>query len=244
MAPESIIGASGEDVSPYPKLIAVIKGLRKTALTLILLLVATTLVYYLFSPQLFSVLQTHLNQKLVFFTVAEPFLAHVKLALAASVMTLMPVVVTCLWRVLAKPFSLNWLSQLLFIAFTCILFYLGTLFCYIITLKYGIEFLLGFSSEQLQPVISIGRFVNFVTVFVLGFGLIFELPIAMVFLAKTGLLPRKVFEKNRRYALLAITIVAAILTPTPDVFNLFLMGAPLYTLYEAGIIVLRAMRIP
>lgn len=234
---------SGAQIPPYPKLIAVIKGLRKTALYLLLLLVATSLVYYWLSPQLFTLIQSHLHQKLVFFTVAEPFLAHVKLALAAAIITIMPVGVTCLWRVLAKPFSLNWLSQFFFVVFTCILFYLGALFCYVITLKYGIEFLLGFSSDQLQPVISIGKFVNFVTVFVLGFGLIFELPIAMIFLAKTGLVPRHVFAKNRRYALLAITIVASILTPTPDVFNLMLMGGPLYALYEAGIIVLRIMRI-
>lgn len=235
--------SGAESSSPYPKLIAIIKGLRKTALRLLLLLVATTLVYYWLSPRLFTLIQSHLHQKLVFFTVAEPFLAHVKLALTAAIITLMPVAVTCLWRALAAPFSLNWLSQLLFITFTCLLFYLGALFCYVITLKYGIEFLLGFSSDQLQPVISIGKFINFVTVFVLGFGLIFELPIAMVFLAKTRILPRHVFEKNRRYAILAITIVASILTPTPDIFNLLLMGGPLYALYEAGIIVLRVMRI-
>lgn len=243
MAPEPVTDADGK-TSPYPKLIAIIKGLRKTTLSVLLLLSATSLIYYWFSPQLFTLIQNHLHQKLVFFTVAEPFLAHIKLALTAAILTLLPVIVTCLWRALAKPFALNWLSQLLFITFTSILFYLGALFCYIITLKYGIEFLLGFSSDQLQPVISIGKFVNFVTVFVLGFGLIFELPIAMVFFAKTGLIPRQVFEKNRRYALLAISIVASILTPTPDIFNLLLMGGPLYALYEAGIIVLRVMRIP
>lgn len=236
--------ASGVAVPPYANLIAVIKGLRKTALSLLLLLAATSLACYWLSPFLFSLMQSHLHQKLVFFTVAEPFLAHAKLSLAAAIMILLPVFITCLWRVMAVPFSLNWRSQFFFITFTCLLFYLGALFCYVITLKYGIEFLLGFSSEQLQPVISIGKFVNFVTVFVLGFGLIFELPIAMVFLAKTGILPRHAFEKNRRYALLAITIVASILTPTPDIFNLLLMGGPLYALYEAGIIVLWAMRIP
>jgi len=234
---------SGGTVSPYPKLIAVVQGLRKTALGLLLLLTATTLVCYWLSPRFFTLLQSHLHQKLVFFTVAEPFLAHVKLALAAAIITLLPVFTACLWRALATPFALTRLSQFFFIAFTCLLFYLGALFCYIITLQYGIEFLLGFSSDQLQPVISIDRFVNFVTVFVLGFGLIFELPIAMVFLARTGLTPRHVFEKNRRYAILAISIVAAILTPTPDVFNMLLMGVPLYALYESGIIVLRVMRI-
>lgn len=227
----------------YPRLIGFFKALRKTALSLVITLVGTTLVLYFLSPQLFNIMQEHLQQKLVFFSVAEPFLAHVKLALATAIFCLIPIIVTCLWRALAQPFKLTWLSQLCFILFTCLLFYAGALFCYTITLAYGIEFLLGFSSEQLQPVISIDKFVTFVTVFILGFGLIFELPIFMVFMAKTGLIPRQVFEKNRRYALLAISIIAALLTPTPDIFNLLLMGVPLYALYEAGIIVMKMLRI-
>ena len=130
-----------------------------------------------------------------------------------------------------------------FILFTTLLFYAGTLFCYFVTLPFGINFLLGFGSEQLRPVISISRFVNFVTLFVLAFGAIFELPVFMVFLAKVGLCPRSFFEKNRRYALLLIAIVAALLTPTPDIVNMLLMGGPLYLLYESGILILLLMRI-
>ena len=230
-------------VLPYPRLIALVKALRRTALGLLSLLIATTVLFYFLSPRLFDLMQGHLHQQLVFFSVAEPFLAHVKLALASAIFCLMPVVVSCLWRALARPFQLNWLSQLCFIVFTCLLFYAGAIFCYAITLAYGIEFLLGFSSEQLKPIISIDKFVTFVAVFILGFGLIFELPIAMVFLSKVGLVPRDVFAKNRRYAILVISIVAAILTPTPDLFNMMLMGLPLYGLYEAGLIIMTLLHI-
>ena len=233
-----------DPVAPYPRLVAFVKALRKTAAALGLIIFGTTLGFYFLAPRLFDLLQGHLHQKLVFFSVTEPFLAHVKLALASSLFLLVPLLATCLWRALAKPFKLNWLSQLLFIAGTCLLFYAGALFCYAITLAYGIEFLLGFSSEQLQPLISIDKFVSFVAVFILGFGLIFELPIFMIFTAKTGLLSRGVCEKNRRYAVLVISIVAALLTPTPDLFNLMLMGLPLYALYEVGIIVMKILHIP
>lgn len=232
-----------EAVMPYPRLIPFIKALRQTALALVIILASTTLAFYFLSPQLFALIQGHLHQKLVFFSVAEPFLAHVKLALATAIFCLMPIWATCLWRALAKPFQLNCSTQVGFIAMTCLLFYAGAIFCYAITLAYGIEFLLGFSSEQLQPVISIDKFVTFVVFFILGFGLIFELPIFMVFMAKTGLLPRQVFAKNRRYAVLAISIVAALLTPTPDIFNLMLMGVPLYGLYEAGLVVMKILKI-
>jgi len=208
------------------------------------LLIIGTGGYYFISPQLFALLQGHLNQELSFFTVAEPFLAHVKLALVATLFTIMPVLSFCLWRALAVPFKLSLLAQSNFIATTIFLFYAGSLFCYFITLPFGVNFLLGFESEKLNSVISVGRFVNFVTIFVLAFGLIFELPIFMVFAGKVGLVPRATFAKNRRYAVLTIAIVAALLTPTPDIVNMLLMGGPLYLLFEAGIAILTILRIP
>ncbi len=228
---------------PAQKIIATIFALRKTLLGLGTALLVGTACFYLVSPQIFTFLQDHLQQQLAFFTVTEPFLAHVKLALVTTVITLMPVFIFCLWRALASPFKLSIKSQIAFMITTCLLFYAGSLFCYFVTLPFGITFLLGFESEQLQSVISVGKFVTFVTVFVMAFGLIFELPIFMVFTGKVGLISRRKFSQNRRYALLAIAIVAALLTPTPDVVNMLLMGGPLYLLYEAGILILGLLRI-
>lgn len=187
-------------------------------------------------------IQSELNQPLVFYTVAEPFIAHLKLSFGATLFVLAPWIVLCSWRALSKPFKLSSMSVALFVFFTCLLFYAGTIFCYTITLPYGINFLLSFSTEQLQPVISVDKFITFVAVFILGFGVIFELPIIMVFTDKTGIVKRQVYEKNRRYAILAISIAAALLTPTPDVVNMMLMGGPLYLLYEIGIIVLKIIK--
>jgi len=187
--------------------------------------------------------QDHLADKLYFFSVAGPFLAHVKLALFAAIYGIMPWIMAVLWRALGKPFGVEGSQLFFFVLFTCLLFYAGTLFCYFVTLPLGIKFLLGFGSAELQPVISIGRFVNFTTLFILAFGVIFELPIFMVFMAKVGVFTRGFYERNRRYALLLIAILAALLTPTPDVVNMSLMGGPLYLLYEGGIIILKVLRI-
>ena len=226
------------------RLAVIINTLRKSVLRLLGLLLATTMGCFLLAPQFLRQFQLHLKQELSFFTVTEPFLAHVKLALAAAAFLLAPVCIAWFWRALAKPFRLPAATVFWFILFTCLLFYSGAGFCYFITLPYGVDFLLGFQSAQLKPLIAIDRFVAFVTLFVLAFGLIFELPIFMVFLAKAGLCQRQVFERNRRYAVLAISIVAALLTPTPDVFNMMLMGVPLYLLYEGGIIAIRLLKIP
>jgi sec-independent protein translocase protein TatC len=230
-------------MAAHTKIVTFVVELRKSIRNLALALGGCTLVIFFLSPQLLHFVQEHLADKLYFFSVAGPFLAHVKLALFAALYALMPWFTMVLWRSLGKPFGVAGGQLFFFIFFTCLLFYAGTIFCYYITLPFGIKFLLGFSSEELQPVISVGRFVNFVTIFILAFGLIFELPIFMVFMAKVGVFKRSFYEQNRKYALLLIAILSALLTPTPDIVNMSLMGGPLYLLYESGILILRVLRI-
>lgn len=230
-------------MAAHTKIVTFIVELRKSIRNLALALCCCTVVIFLISPHLLQFVQSHLADKLYFFSVAGPFLAHVKLALFAALYALMPWFALVMWRALGKPFGVSGGQLFFFIFFTCLLFYAGTVFCYYITLPFGIKFLLGFSSEELKPVISVGKFVNFTTIFILAFGLIFELPIFMVFLAKVGVFKRSFYEKNRRYALLLIAILSALLTPTPDIVNMSLMGGPLYLLYESGILILRVLRI-
>lgn len=233
------------DVAHKPnQMVTVILELRHYVRTLATAVVVGTVGIYFLTPAIMQMLQQHLGQQLAFFTVAEPFLAHVKLAFAVTLFVLMPGIVYCLWRGLVKPFNLSQTSLAWFVFGTCFLFYSGALFCYFITLPFGVDFLLGFKSTQLQPVISIDKFVIFTSVFILAFGFIFELPIFMVFIGKVGVMRRNTFERNRRYAVLIISIVAALLTPTPDVVNMMLMGGPLYMLYELGIFILKLLRIP
>ena len=217
--------------------------LRKSIRLLGFSVIIGTAALYILSPTVLTGLQNHLQQQLAFFTVAEPFLAHVRLSFFVTIFVLMPGILYCLWMALGKPFKLEESTLAWFVFFTTILFYLGAGFCYFITLPYGVKFLLGFESSQLKPVISIGKFVNFVTIFILAFGVIFELPIFMVFAAKVGICTRQTFEKHRRYAVLIISIMAALLTPTPDIVNMLLMGGPLYFLYEVGILVLKMMKV-
>lgn len=234
-----------EETSPASgaeRVVRFIKGLRRYLLGLLLTTVVLTIGLYFLTPALLDILQDHLDQELAFFTVAEPIMARVKLALFTAIFVLMPVFSLLLWTALSKPFGIPAAQRKWFLIFTCLLFYGGAWFCYAVTLPFGVNFLLGFETAQLKPLISVGKFVSFVSVFILGFGLIFELPIFMVFAARTGLVSRQAFEKNRRYAVLVISIVAALLTPTPDLINMLLMAVPLYLLYEMGIIALRLLR--
>ena len=224
-------------------LVIVLVELRRTIRTLVLTTIGLTGGIFIVSPRLLETVQSHLADKLYFFSVAEPFLAHVKLSLFLAIYSLMPWAATLFWQAMGKPFGVRRRDTVLFILFTCLLFYAGTLFCYFITLPLGIQFLLGFGSAELQPVISISKFVNFTTVFFLAFGIVFELPLMMIFLARVGVCTRRFFERQRRVALLIIAVIAAMLTPTPDVVNMLMMGGPLYLLYEAGIVIMMVMRV-
>lgn len=230
-------------MAAHAKIVVFFAELRKSIRLLGVSLFLVTLTVFFLTPQLLQQVQGHLAEKLYFFSVAGPFLAHVKLAVFAALFVLMPLLMLSFWRAVGKPFGMSAGALSLFVFFTCLLFYAGTLFCYYVTLPYGITFLLGFGSEELKPVISVEKFVHFITIFVLAFGAIFELPVFMVFLARSGVCTRRFFAKSRRYALLIIAFLAALLTPTPDIVNMLLMGGPLYLLYEIGIIVLLLMRI-
>lgn len=227
----------------YNNLIIFLSELRKSIRFLGISLLVLTVAVFFMSTGLITVFQDHLREKLYFFSVAGPFLAHVKVAFFGAVYTLMPLIMYVLWKAMGKPFGVTGKRLFWFVFATCFLFYAGTLFCYLVTLPFGVKFLLGFQSENMKAVISIGRFVNFVTIFILAFGVIFELPVFMIFSAQVGMISRRTFEKNRRFAVLGIAILAALLTPTPDVVNMALMGGPLYLLYEAGILVIRFLQI-
>ena len=221
-----------------------VSRLRRLALVPLGFTAAAAVGLVFLSPFILDLLSSHLGQRLAFYQVSEPFLAHAKLAMFTAIFLGMPFICGALVRAAAAVFGMSRAQVNLFILISSLLFYCGAAFCYLLTLPYGVEFLLSFQTRLLKPMISVSRFVNFTAMFILGFGLIFELPVVMVFCGRTGLVGRAAFARNRRYAILFISIAAAVLTPTPDVFNMMLMAGPLYLLYEAGIFVLKLMRIP
>jgi len=87
--------------------------------------------------------------------------------------------------------------------------------------------------------ISVGKYVSFCSFFVFGFGLTFELPLVLALLGSIRVVKAGFLTRNRRYAILLIAIVSAVITPTPDFFNMALMGGPLYLLFEVGVILVK-----
>ncbi|AEH45901.1 Sec-independent periplasmic protein translocase [Thermodesulfatator indicus DSM 15286] len=221
---------------PYKLALTALEKVRRKLIFGAVSLLLLTVSFYIISPRIITLLQRHLNQELAFFGVFEPFLALVKVAIVCSILVLLPYILWLIWLVFCEVFGFRRRTGFLFILVGMFLFYGGVCFCYFITLPYGVKFLLSFQKENIVPAISVGHFVNFCGMFLLAFGTIFELPLIMVLLSKAGIINPHTVGRFRRHAILIIAILAAVLTPTPDAFNMALMAVPLYLLFEIGLI--------
>ena len=127
-----------------------------------------------------------------------------------------------------------------FVILSTISFFIGVTFCFAIVLPMAMQFLLTFD-PAIQQMPRFGEYVDFTLKFLLAFGVIFELPLAITIAARLGLVTPQFLSRNRKYAILVNFVVAAILTPTPDVFNQALMALPMCVLYEVGILAARVV---
>jgi sec-independent protein translocase protein TatC len=112
----------------------------------------------------------------------------------------------------------------------------GAAFGYFVVFPPAFRFLVGYNNEFLTSLPAVSEYFSLATRLLLAFGVIFEMPIFMVFLAKIGMVDVSFLNRNRKYAILINFIIAAILTPTPDVVNQMMMGIPLIVLYEISVL--------
>ncbi len=178
--------------------------------------------------------------KLIFLAPAEAFWMYMKLGFIAGIFMALPFLLMQVWLFISpglKPSERRY--ALPFIISGTVMFVLGAMFCQYVILPFAMQFLLTYQTSQLTPMISVGHYVDFCSKFLLSFGLVFELPLVITLLSKLGLVTPQFLARNRKYAVLIAFIVAAILTPTPDMFNQTLMAAPILVLYEIGIIMAR-----
>ena len=228
-----------------------LERLRKALLQGIIFFVLIGVIIFPFSKYLLRYLyEANLNVSivaepstrvsLVAFTIPEAFFSLFKLTLFASLFVSIPIIFYSVWKALAPLLPLKkWRPTLPVFLVSLALFYGGSLFCYFVTLPFGVQFLLGYQSAQIKPMISVGKYVSFCSAFIFGFGLTFELPLILALLSSFKVVSTAFLTRNRRYAILIIAITAAIITPTPDVFNMALMGVPLYLLFEIGVITVK-----
>ena len=177
---------------------------------------------------------------LVFLAVTEAFWVQMKVALFLGLFIAAPGILWQVWRFVEPGLHEHEKHYAApFVIVGSLLFILGGAFSLLVVTPSAVTFMLSFARPGLQPMISIDSYVDFLLKFTLGFGAVFEVPLAITLLARMGLVTPKMLAQNRKYAILGAFIAGAILTPTPDMINQSLMAGPIIILYEVGIIAAR-----
>ena len=174
--------------------------------------------------------------RLVFIAPQEALVANIKIAFFCGLFLAIPVVLFQTWRFVSAGLNEKECKYVaIFAPLSYIFFITGTVFCFFVIVPIAIKFLLDFASKDVVPMITISKYVSFVGTMTLSFGLVFEVPLASLFLTKIGMVTPEFLASKRRVAIVIIFIAAAILTP-PDVVTQCMMALPLVALYEIGII--------
>jgi sec-independent protein translocase protein TatC len=177
---------------------------------------------------------------LVFTGLPEAFLNYLKISFFSALVLTAPYILYQLWKFISPGLYVSERKYVLpFVLSSTILFAGGVLFGYFLVLPPAFSFFMQFSTDFLRPMLSLREYLSFALKLLLVFGIVFEIPVVIFFLSRIGVVNPRMLSRQRKYAILLIFVIAAILTPTPDAFTQIMMALPMMVLYEAGILVAR-----
>jgi len=179
--------------------------------------------------------------RVVFLSPAEAFVARIKISVVLGFLVMLPVILFLAWK-FVFPGLLEKERAVFFplVVSSAGLFYLGVLFCYLVLIPIVMKILLSFGTEALSPMISVSKYLNFVIKFCVTFGIVFQLPLIVLALTWTGIVSPGTLLGTWRYAVVAILIAGAALTP-PDVVSQLTMAGPVAALYFGSIVVAKVV---
>lgn len=189
------------------------------------------------APLRSSAAATNLKFQIVGTGIAEAFFTRLGVSLVAAVFFALPVILYQIWRFVVPGLeSTEARYAKWFVLFGTLFFLAGASFCYALVFPVGFPFFLQeYADIGVDPVLRISEYLSFTSRMMLAFGVTFELPVVIFFLARAGLVTYRQLIRFSRYAVLVIFILAAVLTPTPDVASQMMMAVPLLFLYAVSI---------
>jgi sec-independent protein translocase protein TatC len=204
-------------------------------------LIATAAAFF-FAKDIILALEApaHLGKPLQLISPTEGFTTYMRVSLFAGIALAMPVILYEIYAYVDPALRPNERRFLLTLGpFVLALFIGGMAFCYFLLLPNAINFLFTFGSDVFEAAPRASEYISFVTTFILGVGLVFEMPVIIFAVTRIGLVSRSWLAKQRRYVVLFVFIAGAIITPTPDPFNQTLVAVPMYLLFELGLLLSR-----
>jgi sec-independent protein translocase protein TatC len=178
------------------------------------------------------------NSFMIYTSLPEAFFTYMKIAFFASIFLTAPFTLYQIWKFISPGLYPREKKYVIpFVLTSTLLFVGGVVFGYYLALPPAFGFFVEFSSDTLRPMFTMKEYLSFSLKLLLAFGVSFELPVFIFFMAKLGIVNSRMMSRQRRYAILIIFILAAILTPSPDAFTQVIMAVPLMILYEFSIYV-------
>ncbi len=224
-------------------IIAALTGIRRVILKSLIFIGLAGAASFIFSRHIMRFMISVAGVKLYYLTIQEVFFSSVRLALFAGIFFALPFVFFLAWNELKHLYGIKKAYGWILVFAAILLFYGGSVFCYAIVLPSGLKFLVSdYESAVLKAMISIDRYITFCSTMIFAFGTTFEVPLILLALGKLGIVKAGALVRTRRYAILGIVIASALITPTPDVYNLMLLAVPMYVFYEIGIILVKLVQ--
>ncbi len=198
---------------------------------------------WVFSKDLFNILAIPVykflpeGEKLAFIKLTDPFMLYIKVSFLASIFFMSPFLFYQVWLFIAPGLYKKEKKYVIpFVLFTSVFFMTGALFAFFVVFPWAVRFFLSMGSE-FQAMITVDKYFSLVLRVHLGIALVFEMPTLTFFLARMKILTAKWMIKNFKYAVLAIFVIAAIITPTPDMVTQSMIAIPMLGLYGLSILI-------
>lgn len=236
---------SSEDLSQMT-IIEHLGELRDRLIKSVLALLVGTVISLAFTPRFLEFLIAPMGgRQPISLKPTESIIIYFKVALVCGAVIAMPVIVYQLIRFLLPGLTANERKYLkVIVPGAALLFATGVAFATFVMLPFTIKYLQSFLADIIQPTYSIDYYISFVTTLMFWVGVVFETPLIISFLARVGIVSPQMLTRNRKYAIVLIAILAAVITPTPDPVNMALVMIPLLVLFEVGILLARILYRP
>jgi sec-independent protein translocase protein TatC len=234
--------SSVDDKQPF---LSHLKELRDRIIVCIIAIGIAFILTYYFKERIFAFLMEPFirvmpeKSSFIFTGVTEAFITYFKISVVAALFIVAPVILYEFWMFVSPGLyekERRYVYPFIFLGSLC--FICGALFCYYVVMPFIYRFFVGYASEFIIPMPDLKSYMSLTLKMLIMFGLLFQLPLVAFYLAKAGIIHYRMLASKRRYAILAIVIVSAVITP-PDVSSQILIAIPLWGLYELSIVIVR-----
>ena len=219
-------------------LVGHLSELRKRLIIIAVAVIVGTCISYYYVDLLLEILLKPAG-KLYYMRPTEAFFTYMKVSVVGGLVIAAPIILHQIWLFVKPALTVrekqlsNWILPV-----AIGLFGIGIVFSYFLVLPAAVKFFMGFATDELQPMFSIGQYMDFVLSFVLPFGFIFELPLILIILGYFNLITSRFLKTKRKIFILISFIIGAVISPTPDMFSQTMIALPMILLYETSLFVL------